>query len=168
MLADAVIEEYQFASITSDFSYEKSLLNVHEAVFRSRGEEHTITGTVRFPEAKELFELARPVYDLKAALRNAEFGKTVQIFYRDFPGTGRMNADVTIGGKDKDISISGKGFAEKASVYSIPFDSGSAVFSYDKSGFSMKQVKILRGKSALIGEGKLSDDKRFSYTAIIR
>ena len=164
-LVDAVIEEYQFASITSDFSYEKSLLNVREAVFRSHGEEHTVTGRIRFPEAKELFELARPVYDLKASLRNAEFGKTVQIFYRDFPGTGRMNADVTIGGKDKDISISGKGSAEKASVYSIPFDSGSAVFSYDKSGFSLKQVKILRGKSALIGEGKLSDDKRFSYSA---
>jgi len=164
-LVDAIIEEYGFESITSDFSYEKSILNVLEAVFRSRGEEHTVTGTVHFPEAKELFELARPVYDLKAFLRHAEFGKTVQIFYRAFPGTGRMNADVTIGGKDKDISISGKGFAEKASVYSIPFDSGSAVFSYDKSGFSMKQVKILRGKSALIGEGKLSDDKRFSYTA---
>ena len=164
-LVDAVIEEYKLASIASDFSYEKNLLIVHEAVLRSRGEEHAITGRIRFPEAKELFELARPVYDLKVSLKNAEFGKTVQIFYRDFPATGRMNADVAIGGKDKDISISGKGFAEKASVYSIPFDSGSAVFAYDKSGFSLKQVKILRGKSVLIGEGKISDDKRFSYSA---
>ena len=164
-LTNAVVEEYRLESVVSDFTYEKNLLTVREAVFRSPGEEHTVTGRIRFPEAKELFELAGPVYDLRASLRNAEFGKTVQIFYRDFPGTGRMNADVIIGGKDKDISISGKGSAEKASVYSIPFDSGSAVFSYDKSGFSLKQVKILRGKSALIGEGKLSDDKRFSYTA---
>ena len=132
---------------------------------KSSGEEHIIRGKISFPEAKELFDLSRPVYNLKASLKNAEFGQAVQIFYKDFPAKGRLNADIKIGGKDKNIDISGNASIEKASVYNIPFDSASVAFSYTNKELSLKKVTITKGKSILTAEGKLSPDKRFSYNA---
>jgi translocation and assembly module TamB len=148
-----------------DFVYQKNLLDVRESVFKASGEEHRIKGRISFPEAKELFELSVPVYNLTANIRNAEFGQAVRIFYKDFDAKGRLNGDIKIAGKDKDIDISGNVSVEKASVYNMPFDSGSAVIAYLKREFSLRKVKIARGKSVLTGEGRLSADGKFSYSA---
>ena len=164
-LSDASAEGYRADAVTSDFSYEKNLLDIHESVLKSSGEEHIITGKIFFPEAKELFDLSMPVYNLKASLKNAEFGQAVQIFYKDFTAKGRLNADIKIGGKDKNIDISGHAFIEKALLYKIPFDSASLDFSYSNKELSLKKVKITKGKSILTVEGDLSPDKRFSYSA---
>lgn len=165
-LTNPVIEGYRSDSMVADFSYQKKLLELREAVLRSSGEEHIVKGRISFPEAKELFELSMPVYNLNAAVRNAEFGKAVQIFYRDFRAVGRMNADIKIGSKEREVHISGKALIDKASAYGIPFDSASGVFTYADKEFSLKQVGITKGKSVLTGEGKISPDARFSYKAL--
>ena len=164
-LSDASAEGYRADAVTSDFSYEKNLLDIHESVLKSSGEEHLITGKIFFPEAKELFDLSMPVYNLRASLKNAEFGQAVQIFYKDFTAKGQLNADIKIGGKDKNIDISGHAFIEKALLYKIPFDSASLDFSYSNKELSFKKVTITKGKSILTVEGDLSPDKRFSYRA---
>jgi translocation and assembly module TamB len=164
-LSNLAVESYRSESAVSDFSYQKNLLDIREAVFRSSGEEHVIRGKISFPEAKELFDLSQPLYNLNASVRNAEFGRAVGIFYRDFKATGRMNSDIKIESKDRDIHISGKALVDKASVYAIPFDSASGVFTYGNKEFSLKQVKITKGKSILTGEGTISPGERFSYKA---
>ncbi len=164
-LTNALIEGYKSDSIAADFSYQKNLLDIRESVFGSPGEEHSMKGKISFPEAKELFDLSVPVYDLKASIKNAEFGHAVRIFYREFSGKGKMNADIKIGGKDKDIDVSGKAAIEEASVYKIPFDSASVVFAYSNKEFILKKSKVMKGKSVLTVEGKISIDKRFSFSA---
>ena len=159
------LEGYGVESVISDFSYEKNLLNIHETVFKSSGEEHIARGKISFPEAKEFLDISTPVYNLRASLKNAEFGKVIQIFYKDFPAKGRLNADLKIGGKDKYVDISGNASVEKASAYNIPFDSASMAFSYTNKELSLKNIFIIKGKSSLNAEGKLSPDKRFSYKA---
>lgn len=165
-LTNPVIEGYRSDSMVADFSYQKKLLDLREAVLRSSGEEHIVKGKISFPEAKELFELRMPVYNLNASVKNAEFGKAVQIFYRDFKAAGRMNADIKIESKERELLISGKAMIDRASVYGIPFDSASGVFAYANKEFSLKQVGITKGKSVLTGEGKILPDERFSFKAL--
>jgi len=164
-LSGVSVEGYKVNTVTSDFSYEKNLLDIHESVFRSPGEEHNINGKIYFPQAKELFDLSMPVYNLKAAFKNAEFGQAVQMFYKDFTAKGRLNADIKIGGKDKNVDVSGRAFIEKALLYKVPVDSASMDFSYSNKELSFKKAKITKGKSILTIEGDISHDKRFSYMA---
>jgi hypothetical protein len=164
-ISNVLLEGYSVESVISDFSYEKNLLNIHETVFKSPGEEHIVRGKISFPEAKEFLDISTPVYNLRASLKNAEFGRVIQIFYKDFSAKGRLNADLKIGGKDKDVDISGNASVEKASAYNIPFDSASMAFSYTNKGLFLKNILIMKGKSTLTAEGKLLPDKRFSYRA---
>ncbi|MBM4140220.1 MAG: hypothetical protein FJ242_01805 [Nitrospira sp.] len=159
------IDGYSADSITSHFTYNKTLLNIYELILTSPGEEHRLNGKISFPEARELFELSKPVYRVDATVKNAQFGKIMQIVYKDLPSTGRLNADLKIGGKDKDIEMNGNASIEKASVYKIPFDIATIAFSYAHKELSIKQALIKQGKSTLSAEGKLSSDKRFFYKA---
>ena len=163
VLSSAVIEGYRADSIVSDFTYQKNRLDMRESVFRSAGEEHRMKGRISFPEAKELFDLSKPVYDLRASIMNAEFGQFVKIFLEDFSAKGRLNAEVKIGGKDKDVEVSGNASVDKGVLYDIPFDFASGGVSYAKRELSLKKVKVRKGKSVLAGEGKVGFDKKFFY-----
>ena len=162
---NAVIEGYKSDKIISDFAYQKNLLILREAKFISPGEEHTIKGKIAFPEAKEIFDLGKPVYDLKASLRNAEFGQAVRIFYKDFIGTGKMNADITIGGRDTNVDLSGKASVEAGSLYKFPIDSASSMISYSHKMLELKKVRLQKGKSVLNAGIRFFPDNRFSYSA---
>ena len=164
-LTNTTIEGYKTDSIMADFSYQKNLLHLRESVFRSRGEEHRVKGKISFPEAKELFDLSMPVYDMSATLRNADFERAVKVFYKDFTGTGSLSADLKIGGKDKDIDISGKTSIEHGSLYNVAFDGATANITYVRGEFFLKQARFIRGQSILTADGKIGSDKQFSYQA---
>lgn len=164
-LSDIVVEGYRVDSFTSDFSYDKKLLHIRDSVLRSSGEENNMQGRILFPEAKELFDLAMPVYDLSVSLRNAQFGKVLQIFYKDIAASGKLNTDIKIKGKDNEPDITGNAFVENGSLYGIPFDSADGNLAYKEKEFSLKNLKIIRGKSTLFAEGKLAPGSRFSYSA---
>ena len=165
-LSNALIEGYKSNTVKSLFSYEKSMLDIREAVFEADGERHMLKGRISFPGAQELFDLVSPFYDLNASLTNADFGKAVGIFYREFRAKGLLNADMKIGGRGDDIDVSGKALINKASVYRIPFDSASAAFSFRKREFSIKDAKINKGQSIVTGGGMLSTDGKFVFTAL--
>ncbi|MEW6213681.1 MAG: translocation/assembly module TamB domain-containing protein, partial [Nitrospirota bacterium] len=164
-ISNASIEGYRADSITSDFSYNKSLLNIQEIVVISAGGEQRIKGKISFPRAEKLFELSMPVYEMNASIKNSGLRDAIQIFYKDLLATGRLNADFRIGGKDKGIEIAGNALIEKALVYKIPIDSVSAAFSYANKELSFKQAIIRRGTSTLTAEGKISSDEKFSFRA---
>jgi len=164
-LASGVIEGYKSDSVITDMSYRKNLLEVREAVFRLSGEEHMIKGRIAFPEAAYLFDLSNPVYDLRASVRNAEFGQAVRIFYKDFVATGRLNGDFRIEGRDLDPEVTGKVSVGKASVYKIPFDSGTTALTYSGRALSLNKIKIVKGKSVVDGEARFLSDGKFTYTA---
>ncbi len=164
-LASGVIEGYKSDRVVSDMSYRKNLLEVREAVFRSSGEEHVIKGRIAFPEAAYLFDLSKPAYDLRASVRNAEFGQAVRIFYKDFIATGKLNGDFRIEGRDTDPDVTGKVSVEKASVYEIPFDSGTTALTYSGRALSLNKVKLVKGGSVVYGEARFLSDGKFTYTA---
>jgi autotransporter translocation and assembly factor TamB len=155
-MSDFSLESYAVDNFTATFSYVKNLLTVQEAVFFSPDEEHTVHGDVSFPEAKDLFDLDSPVYNLSVSIKNADFGRALHVVSKDTPAKGNLNADVKIDTKDKDFYISGHASVEHASVYDIPFDSVSLAFSYGKEELQIKHATIKNGKSVLSVLAKLS------------
>ena len=164
-LSSAVIEGYRVESVMSAFTYQKNLLEIRETLFRAAGEEHRAKGKIFFPDAKELFELSKPVYDLTASIRNAEFGQFVRMFYQDFSAEGRLSGEFKIGGKEKDVEASGNASVEKGALYGVAFDSSHAAISYARGELSLGKGRVTRGKSVVAVEGKVGTDKKFSYRA---
>ncbi|MEW6584425.1 MAG: translocation/assembly module TamB domain-containing protein, partial [Nitrospirota bacterium] len=165
VLANAAVEGYRFGSIASDFAYEKSLLNIRETALRAYGQDHVLRGTISFPEAKQLFDLAVPVFDLKGSVKNADFGKTVQIFYKDFPGRGSLSGDMRLTGKGEGIKIDGDASVQNGAVYETPFDGASFNFSYALKEFSVRKLRIVRNRSILNAEGAITGKNAFHYKA---
>jgi autotransporter translocation and assembly factor TamB len=162
-MSDFSLESYAVDNFTATFSYDKKLLAIQKAVFSSPKEEHAVHGDVSFPEAKDLFDLASPVYNLNVSIKNADFSRALNVVSKDTPAKGNLKADVKIDTKDSDFYISGHASLERASVYSIPLDSASLDFSYGKEELEIKNATIKNSNSVLTGEGMLSPDKGFSY-----
>jgi hypothetical protein len=164
-LGNSVVEGYRTDSFAADFTYQKNLLSIRDAVFRAMGEEHRVKGGISFPQAKELFDLSIPVYDLSVTLRDADFEKAVRIFSKDFTGTGKLTADFKVRGKDKDINMSGRASVGNGSVYTIAFDSVAANVAYFQSSFALKSARFVKGQSVLTVDGNIGPDNRFAYQA---
>jgi translocation and assembly module TamB len=162
---DFSIEKYRANTLSVIFSYEKNLLDIGNLDIRASGEEHMLRGKIFFPEAKELFDLSLPVYDLTASIKNADLGQALNMFNGKLPVTGRMNADINLKGKHEQPDISGKAYIEKASLYEIPFDLASVLFVYKNRELSFSKIKITKGSSIVAGEGKIYPDKKFFYRA---
>jgi translocation and assembly module TamB len=163
-LSGISVENYRLSQTTSLFTYSKNVLNILELLLTTEGEEHRAKGKILFPEAKELFDLSKPVYDLSASFRNADLGGIMQLFTRDIPAKGKVNADFKIGGKGN-IEIDGNANIMKPTIYKIPIDSASIAFSYLNKELSFKKIALKQGISTLTAEGKISSDKRFSFSA---
>ncbi|HYA11354.1 MAG TPA: AsmA-like C-terminal region-containing protein, partial [Thermodesulfovibrionales bacterium] len=165
-ISNAFVQDYKVYRITSLFSYNKKLLNVQELLLMPPKEEHRLKGRILFPEAEKLFDVSKPIYEMNATVKNADLRGIIQIFSKDIPATavtGSMNADLKIGGKDKNIEITGNTNIMKPIIYKIPLDSASMAFSYLNEELTFKKVIIKQGVSTLRAEGKISSDKRFSY-----
>ncbi len=165
IMSKSVIEEYPVSSAEASVNYQKNLLEVYEAVFSAENEQHSVKGKISFPEARKLFDLSKPVYDISATIKNADFGQAVKIFYRDFNGTGRMNADIKLTGTGESPRVKGNGTIEKAKVFKFPVDSGNSNFEYSNNTFSLKNARIYKGASLIKAEASFSSGDRFSYSA---
>jgi hypothetical protein len=162
-LSNPLIEGYRTESIVADITYQKNLLDMRDALSSAAGEEHRMRGRVFFPQAKELFELAHPVYDLSASIKNAEFGQFIRIFYKDFSAEGKLSAEIKINGRHEDVEVSGNASVDKGFLYNIRFDSASGGISYARRWLDLKKVTIRKGKSVFAGEGRIGFDKNFVY-----
>lgn len=165
VLTNPGVEGYRADRFLANFSYQKHMLHLRDAVLQSAGYEHRMKGRISFPQASDLFDLAMPVYDLSMTLRRADFERVVKIFYREFVGSGMLSADLRIGGSGKDIDVSGTASVERASLYGVPFDSVASQISYERQKLSLKQAKLIRGQSMLGVDGRIHPDKGFSFRA---
>ncbi len=157
------INDYRANNLSAVFSYEKNLLDIVNMDIKASDENHTIHGKIFFPEAKELFDLSKPVYKLTASIKNADLGKALRIFNWELPLTGKIKADIKINGMHEKPDISGEAYIEKACFYDIPFDMASLLFFYKNRELSFSKIKIIKGTSIISGEGRISPEKKFTY-----
>jgi autotransporter translocation and assembly factor TamB len=163
-LSGVSIEGYRAANTSLLFSYDRKLLSVQELLVTAPGEEHRAKGKILFPEAKELFDFSKPIYEIDVSVKTADLGGVMQLFTKEIPAKGRVSADFRVRGKDK-IEIDGDAHVVKSSIYGIPLNSASVAFSYFNKELSFKKVVVKQGISTLTAEGKISSDQKFSFRA---
>jgi translocation and assembly module TamB len=164
-IISALFDDYELENISGEFSYRKNLLDVKNLSARTRDEIQTIRGSIGFEEAKELFDLKKPDYELAVSLKGADLKKLTRIFYKELPLTGSIDSDFKIKGKGPTPEYFGAGVISSAEIYKFPLDSVSLDFSYNYKDFTIKKAVLRKGKSTAMLEGMVSRGEEFSFKA---
>jgi translocation and assembly module TamB len=123
-----------------------------------------------------LLDLDEPEYDLNISARKVDI-KTISDIFRpelDIPQfAGSLDTDFRLYGRVDDLKASGRikaadaSFAaDKYSKYEV--DSIDGRVSYSAGDFSFSDIKIRKGDSAVDADGKISLNKKFSFSASAR
>lgn len=151
-------------------TYRKNLLDVKNILVRSNKEEYKAVGKVYFRKAQELFELKEPDYDLNISAKNIDIKALSDMFQEKPIFSGNLSTDFRLYGRSDDIRVSGNfrtnNFELQSSEFGvIGLDYMDGRISYSKREFSFDDLNIKKGASTLNANGKISLDKRFSFTA---
>ncbi|TAN40906.1 MAG: hypothetical protein EPN25_06130 [Nitrospirae bacterium] len=164
-ISNPKIREYAAGSLSAAIRYRKNLLNVSEMSVTGGRDDYSMSGSVHFRKAEELFDLSDPEYDLTAQVRNAELGAFARLFYDDFKGTGLLKTEVLIRGRGTTPDISGKAVIDNAEIYGLPLDLAVFGWSYKDTKLMLSTVRLKKGKSFVRGSGSIDAGGRFSFEA---
>jgi autotransporter translocation and assembly factor TamB len=164
-IAKPVFEQYAVDAIDGEVTYKKEQMTIGNLSARGKGETLALQGEIYFRRAKKLFDLSGAEYQLRASLRNADMGRFVEIFYSGFEGTGNLSGDVRISGSAENPRITGKAWADNASVYNVPFDSALFTLGYSGRKLSLANARIVKGKSSVNGDAEFAEGGAFAFKA---
>lgn len=156
-------DDYRLESISGEFSYRKNLLDVKDLSAKSKDEQHSVRGSIKFDEAKEIFDLKHPDYKLAVSLGGADIEKLARIFYKKLPLKGRGNSEFKITGKGNNTEYSGSATINDAEAYKFPIDSLSTYFSYSNRDFIVKKATVKKSDSSMTLEGRITGRENFQF-----
>ena len=164
-MTSASLKGYGLDNVSGEMSYRKNLLEIRSLSVKSKDEEHTARGYVKFNAAKKIFDLKQPDYNLAVSLRGADIERLVTAFYKKLPLKGRLNTDFKIAGNASYPEYSGSAIVMNAEAYKFSADSLATDFSYRHKDIAVKRALIKKGISAMTVEGSISDMEKFSFNA---
>ncbi|MEK7735897.1 MAG: translocation/assembly module TamB domain-containing protein, partial [Nitrospirota bacterium] len=164
-MTSASLKGYGLDNVSGEMSYRKNLLEIKQLSVKSKDEEHTARGYVKFNAAKKIFDLKQPDYNLAVSLRGADIERLVTAFYKKLPLKGRLNTDFKIAGNASYPEYSGSATVINAEAYKFSADSLTTDFSYRHKDIAVKRALIKKGISAMTVEGSISDMEKFSFNA---
>ncbi len=164
----ASLYHHGISMVEGDVVYRKKELLIKDASFRRGDSEIRIKGSISFPEAKELFDLGKPSYNLSAMARNLQLSETAPIFLKDLQETsisGLLNADLSIKGTWPELR--GHMKLQKPSINTISFDSASASFIYEDGNMKFNDLMIKSSspekESIVQGNGAIYSDRTIQF-----
>lgn len=158
------IENYKMEKAFAEISYRKNLLNITELYVTAKDERHSARGSVKFPDAKKIFDFNRPEYNLTASFKNADMEKIAELIYKKTQLQGRLNSEIKITGKHPETVLSGVASANSMMIYSCAADSAYADFSYNFKDFTLNNATIKRNGSIVAAKALLSDKGISSFS----
>ncbi|MEK7683202.1 MAG: translocation/assembly module TamB domain-containing protein, partial [Nitrospirota bacterium] len=164
-MTSASLKGYGLDNVSGEMSYRKNLLEIKQLSVKSKDEEHTARGYVKFNAAKKIFDLKQPDYNLAVSLRGADIERLATAFYKKLPLKGRLNTDFKIAGNASYPEYSGSAIVMNAEAYKFSADSLATDFSYRHKDIAVKRALIKKGISAMTVEGSISDMEKFSFNA---
>ncbi|MDP1759041.1 MAG: hypothetical protein Q8K77_04520, partial [Thermodesulfovibrionales bacterium] len=164
-MTSASLNGYGLDNVSGEMSYRKNLLEIKGLSIKSKDEEHTAKGHIKFNAAKKIFDLKQPDYSLTVSLRGADIERLAEAFYKKLPLKGRLNTDFTIAGNASYPEYSGSATVINAEAYKFSADSLTSDFSYRHKDVAVKKALIKKGISAMTVEGSISDMEKFSFNA---
>ncbi|MFZ3123230.1 MAG: translocation/assembly module TamB domain-containing protein [Thermodesulfovibrionales bacterium] len=162
-MTSASLKGYGLDNVSGEMSYRKNLLEIKQLSVKSKDEEHTARGHIKFNAAKKIFDLKQPDYNLAVSLRGADIERLVTAFYKKLPLKGRLNTDFNIAGNASYPEYSGSAIVINAEAYKFSADSLATDFSYRHKDIAVKRALIKKGISAMTVEGSISDMEKFSF-----
>lgn len=164
-ISKASLEGYPAESITADLVYRKQLLEVKDIVADDRSGNAHVSGTIAFKDAKELFDIARPTWNLRASLKNIESGRFVKIFFPGYIGTGRFSSSVRLEGFGKLPAVKAAVSLGTATVFDVPVHEAFFDFRYAAARIDFTGMTVRQGESVARGELTIYPDDTFTYKA---
>jgi translocation and assembly module TamB len=162
---EPAVAAYDADQVVADISYRKKQLSIHNLMIKDNERSHSLKGNVYFEDAEELFELEQPTFEIHAMVDHADCNKFLNSLYPGFLCSGEVKSAFQVGGSLDNPLFSGEATVEKASLYSVPVDSASVVFSYSDKKLHMNTITLVRGKSTLSGSATIDESGTFSYEA---
>lgn len=169
-LYSASYDDYSFGDVAGDMTYRKDFLEIHELSAAS-GAKSEVTGSmkgnIKFPEAKELFDLKKPLYGLSASMKNGDVERALKVIYKKphkLHPAGRFDAVLSITGAGPKPLVRGTVRSAKLDVEGVTVDTASFTFSYDYNTLTVNDGLLKSGDSSLSGKGSISHDDRFSFS----
>lgn len=164
-ISKASLSGYPAESITADLVYRKQLLEVKDLAAGDRNGNARVSGTIAFKDAKELFDIARPTWSLRASLKNIESEKFVKIFFPGYIGTGRFSSSVRLEGFGKLPEVTAAVSLETATIFDVPVHAASFDFRFASSRIDFTGMTVRQGASVARGDLTIYQDGTFSYKA---
>jgi len=164
-VTDAVLKGYAFTDISGELSYRKNLLELKHLSVKSKNEEHTAKGHIKFDSAKKIFDFKQPDYRLSVSLKGADIEKLSAVVYKKLPLKGSLNADFKITGNGSYPEYSGSATVSKAEAYKFSADLLTSDFYHKGKDIAVKKAVIRKGGSSIAVEGRISDMEKFSFSA---
>lgn len=165
VIKKASLSGYPAESITADLVYSKHLLQVKDLVAGDRRAIANVSGTIAFKDARELFDIARPTWGLRAQLKNIESDRFVKIFFPRYSGSGLFSATGRLEGFGKVPEVKAEVSVEKATVFDLFVQSGSFDFKYASSKLDFTRMMVRQGESVVRGDLTIYPDETFFYKA---
>ncbi len=165
--------EFVLGEVTSDLRYGKDLLELRELSSMAGSQAGgnaaiTMKGTVKFPEARELFDLKKPLYGLSVSMKNADVEKALKVIYKKPlkpQPRGRFDTDLSITGPGPKPLFKGSARMANGTLEGVALDLASLSYAYDYDTLTLEDVLVRKGDSLLTGKGSLTYDDRFSFAA---
>jgi translocation and assembly module TamB len=156
---------YILDALNTSLLYRKNLLSVRALKARSAKEEIGMAGNIYFRQAKKLFDVKYPDFDLAVYGRNIE-AKGIAEAFKDSPHfSGTTDTNFRLQGQKDDLRATGDFRARDISLDNTPvgnFAEGNVA--YWKKKFNFPRLVIRKGISTMNAEGSISLDRNFSFT----
>ena len=163
----AVIDKMKIGAVDGDISYSKNLLNIYRLHGKAAAETIDVKGRMLFPDAKEIFELQNPVYDLDVQVAG---GQAQDIAALVKPGV-RVSGDIlgaSLKVKGKAPEISGSVRAKDIVYSGTAVSAANFDFDYEAGGLSISRGVLTKGGAVLNLTGALRTDGVFNFEASSR
>ncbi len=163
---------HKFGQVRADIDYRKKSLIIKDLTSKMANSVIELKGSIGFPEAKELFELRNPVYNLSATVRNYYIKDSDQFLKSEKSGllskasiSGIIYADLTIKGRSPEIS--GLIKISNPAINDLTFDSANGYFVYEDGSLRVRDF-LMKSKSGeresvIHGNGDLKRDETLTF-----
>ncbi len=164
VLSGAAVKGHVFGDVAADVSYSKDLLDIKNLQGKIGSEDVSVSGTISFPKAANLFDFTGPSFGLHAVMDRAPLQDMVKAVGLNYPVTGTASIDMTVRGTAP--VISGELKVENGAYSGYSFSRADANLTYDKGKAKIASAVIRKGSSSIRFSGSIGADKQFDIKAV--
>jgi len=153
-LWESYFRGYRLGELTVIADYKKDILVIKQLDAWAQDTHHVASGTIMFPAAKSLFDMAHPSFDLKATAASADLGGMIAIFADGIDISGIVNTSTELTGTFDNPVLEGHASLSGVNAYKRVIDSGTFDYYLKGKALGIKNSEFTRSGSRLYLDGE--------------